>query len=664
MRMRWVFGENGRSLKFRNMIAVFFLLGATAPVSAAEGDLSELEFFAQEAQTVTASRRLEPVREAPVAVEVITEEEIRVSGATNLWDLMRFRLGMDVLDGRSVDGNREIVSVRGFPEEFVDSLQVLLDGRSVYNAYSGGVYWEQLPVQLQDVERIEIVRGPNGALYGSNAGLGVINVITKRPAAKRSVSASALRGNLDLFQTGAAYEAAEDRFGYRLSYSYWNEDGFPNAPSAPSFFFTPPPANDFLTSHKANFRGFLNPTDRLGLELFVGASWDKVGLSFDRDAKFATTFGMVKGTQKLGSDSTLEGMLSYNKFDQESRPDFNGTFVVGYSQTDLEAVHHIRWGGRFRTDWGGSYRLSVAESEQAFRSKPKQDNELLRGFVQQSVALTEEVTLVVAASLEHSDTGGTEPAYQAAALYSPTDRHAFRASYSVAPTIPSLWEARVDRQSDFTVIMRGNADLNPSKLHSYEVGHHGAYFNRRMQTETNLFFMTIDDLTAGVVQQQGSFFPFPSPSVYSFDNTRRASAKGAEAKWTYHFAPARSIYINYTYETIDDRGSTFTEADRVLVEEATPKHKMNVGGMFRLGAGFSSTVNAGYKSTYTITNSRQSEILKVPPYWRVDARLAYNAVKDLEVFVAGRNLASPHHREFPDFLEIPKTYYAGVSIIY
>lgn len=647
------------------IVGILLLLFSAATVSAAAEELSELEFFEQEAKTVTASRRLQPVREAPVAVEVITEEEIRASGATNIWDLLRFRVGMDILDGRSVDGNRAIVSVRGFPEEFVDSLQVLIDGRSTYNAYSGGVFWEQLPIQLQDMERIEIVRGPNAALYGSNAALGVINIITKRPSSGRSTSAYILRGNIDLFQSGAAYEATGDRFGYRLSYSFRSEDGFHNAPSDPNSFFPVPPANDFLISHKTNLRGLWNPTGHLGLEFFGGASWDEVGLAFDREGKFQNGFGMVKSSQRLGADSTLEMMASYSKFTLKSEPDFEGVFEVDYTQSDFEAVHHIHWAdGRFTTTWGGSYRLSVAESDEAFRSAPEQKNALARGFIQQAVGLIEEVTLSVAASIERSDTGGTEPAYQVAALYSPANDHAFRASYSVASTIPSLWEARVDRQSDFAVIMEGNSDLTPSKLRSYEIGYHGAYLDKRLRGEANLFYMRFDALTASFVKQQGAFFPVPSPFIFSFDNSREAKAKGAELKFTYRFAPARSVYVNYTYETIDDEGSTFTATDRVIIEEATPKHKVNVGGMLRIGAAFSATVDAGYKSTYAVTNVRQSEIMTVSPYWRVDARLAYYPIKDVEFFIAGRNLTSPNHREFPDFLEIPKTYYGGISVTY
>src|SRR5690606_38393348 len=95
--------------------------------------------------------------ESPVAIDVITREEIEQSGAQNIWDLLRFRAGVDVVEGNSIEGNRALVSVRGLPSEFVSSLQVLLDGRSVVNRINSGVFWHSIPVSLQDIERIEIV---------------------------------------------------------------------------------------------------------------------------------------------------------------------------------------------------------------------------------------------------------------------------------------------------------------------------------------------------------------------------------------------------------------------------------------------------------------------------------------------------------------------------
>jgi iron complex outermembrane recepter protein len=167
-------------MPLRRLLAVLLFLGGAALPAFAEDDA--FEFYKEEAQVVTVSRRAEPALRAPAAVDIVTAEDIQAYGFKDIWDVLRYRVGMDVLDGDSIDGNRALVSSRGFTKEFVAEMQVLVDGRSVYNPLLGGVYWKSLPVQMRDIERIEIVRGPNAVLYGSNAGLGVINILTKKPA--------------------------------------------------------------------------------------------------------------------------------------------------------------------------------------------------------------------------------------------------------------------------------------------------------------------------------------------------------------------------------------------------------------------------------------------------------------------------------------------------
>src|SRR5690349_2147283 len=136
--------------RHRFLLAIILIM---SQVSLAMGESTDaFEFFQEEAKVVTASRREQSIKDVPVAVDVITAEEIHASGATNIWDLMRFRVGIDALDMRSVDGRRGIVSVRGIPQEFVHNLQVLLDGRSVYEPISGGVHWDQLPINLEDID--------------------------------------------------------------------------------------------------------------------------------------------------------------------------------------------------------------------------------------------------------------------------------------------------------------------------------------------------------------------------------------------------------------------------------------------------------------------------------------------------------------------------------
>ncbi|MFY9268906.1 MAG: TonB-dependent receptor [Candidatus Manganitrophaceae bacterium] len=627
------------------ILLTVILIGGAAQAFAAEEGFSELEFFQEEAQSVTASRRLQPVREAPVAVEVITEEEIRASGATTLWDLMRFRVGMDVVDGRSGDGNRAIVSVRGFPEEYVKGLQVLVDGRNVYNAVTGGVYWEQLPVQIQDIERIEIVHGPNAALYGSNAALGVINILTKKPKIDGVFSLYGLGGNLKTYRGGAAFEKAGAETGFRLSYSYRAQDGFPIVPGNPF------PLRDDLLSHKTNFRSFWRPRTGTELEFFAGLSWDEMGLNFDRKGEFRQGFAMFKLTQILSADSYLELIASRNNFNYGIKPDFKGEFVVDYYDQDVEAIHHIDWwNSRLRTAWGGSYRVSAAASEAAFGRDGFLKNPIRRGFIHQSFNLIEGVTLVGAASLEHSDTGGTEPAYLAAAVIAPSEDHTVRLSYSLAPTIPSLYETHANHQPLATLKLTGNPGLAPHRLQSYEIGYQGMFSGKRLLVETNLFQMRLRNLTTGYPESM-TFTPSFLMTL-SFDNLDSARARGAEAKFKYRFGPGRSVYTNYTIQHITD------ELGDKSVTNGTPDHKVNVGGLLDLGY-FSVTLNAGYKSGYTLTSLSSGRTGRIPAYWRVDTRAAYRPTRQMELFVAGNNLLDSRHIEFPDGLEVPRLYYGG-----
>ncbi|MCR4296487.1 MAG: Plug domain-containing protein, partial [Elusimicrobia bacterium] len=150
---------------FRLAALLALLALAAVPAAARTKPTDEaFRFFAEESRASTALKRVMPARGSPVPVDVVSAEEIAASGAVNLWDLLRFRVGLDVVEGRSSAGsNRTVVSVRGIPRDGTHELLVLLDGRSVYDPLGGTTLWERIPVQLQDIERIEIVRGPNAA---------------------------------------------------------------------------------------------------------------------------------------------------------------------------------------------------------------------------------------------------------------------------------------------------------------------------------------------------------------------------------------------------------------------------------------------------------------------------------------------------------------------
>ncbi|MBI3596699.1 MAG: TonB-dependent receptor [Nitrospirae bacterium] len=619
-----------------------------------------IQFFEEEAQvSITASRRPQPVQEAPVAIDVITQEEIRASAATNIWDLMRFRVGMDVMDGRSADGNRGIVTIRGFPQEYVNNMQVLVDGRSVYTGYEGGVVWPQLPVQIQDIDRIEIVRGPNAALYGSNAGLGVINIITKKPEAKTAVSAYGQGGNLETRMGGAAADFSVGGLASRLSYSYWHEAGFPNAPN-PLF-----PAKDDLTANLFNYRGLLSPSDSTKIELLGGGALNRQGITYaDQNGKFHDYFGMAKLQQTLGGNSSIEFMVARHNYTQDIFPNIDGHEKLLYTQDDAEMLHRISWwNDRLKTTWGANYRNSVSQSEQTFSSAPRQGITAdstqkipyRRIFLHQSIDVIDGLTLVGAASVEHSNLGGTEPAYQSAIILTPVKNHTFRLTYSLSPTIPNSYDSHANVQyagPPFSVFLHGNPNQVSQILKSYEAGYRGAYLDKKLDVETNLFFMDIKH----IVYYYGVIDPFFTELTILNNQDEAAIVRGAEAKLTYRIGHTGSVYTNYTFETISDRLGD----DRI--NKSTPHHKVNFGGQASLGEGFSGSVNVGFKSRYAISSADSFQTVAVKSYWRLDARLAYRPIQHMEIFVAGKNLLDSRHIEFQDALEVPRTYYGGMSL--
>lgn len=627
----------------RAAVAASLLLAPAARAAEPDG----IDFFAEEAKVVTASRRLEKVRDAPAAVEIVTADEIRDSGAVNLWDLLRFRAGMNVVDGRSGEGNRALVSIRGFPAEFVDDMLVLVDGRSVYTGLSGGAVWEELPVQIQDIERIEIVRGPSAALYGSNAGLGVVNVITRKPAPRPEASVATLSGNQGLNRQQASAEGGGASGAFRLSAEHEEQAGAPTASGTAG--------QDYLFSNKGNLRGWWAPTDRATLELFAGGTWQDVG---DVDpgnpsGRFRHDFEMLKHSYDLDPGSSVQTMLSrrddWRTYDEAA----GGLLTVREEQYDAEVSHRLDWmDGLQHTVYGASLRYDAVDSTQLFAAHPYQKNALQRGFASQSWRVLPRVNLIGALSLERSDTGGAQPAYQLAAVAAPAPEHVLRLSYGLAPTIPTLYDKAARQLATTTVLLVGNPGMVPQRLRSYEASYQGQSVDGRARWETNAFYTTIDHLGETVVR---SFTFSPTLLTLSFDGDNRAIARGAEVKGSWRWNSRRSVYANYTYETISDaKGAT-------NVREGTPAHKLNLGGTTPLGGGFSLTLNAGYQDAHVLHSQALNADAAVPAYWRVDGRLAWRPTDGAELFLACQNMTQRRHVEFADGLVVPRTYQAGAS---
>ncbi len=605
------------------------------------------QFLREEATVVTASRREQSIREAPVAVDVITSEEIKASGVTNIWDLLRYQPGVEVVDGHTPHGNRALVTIRGFVEGFARNVLVLVDGRSVYDVNTGSVYWEQLPVQLQDVDRIEIIRGPNAALYGSGAGLGVINILTKKPTGTTTVTVQGAGGNRSTVLASESIDSSIHGFNYRLSHNFHQEGGFNNVAGGTG--------NDFLHSHKANFRSHWNPTQGSELELFGGGSWSKIGVPNVATAQddFNQHFEMLKFNTSTSENFHLELLSSRNDWIANVNPtvvgdtDRNRTY-----QYNESILHRIDWGdGRLNSTYGFDYQYAHTYSAHEFADNPNIKNQIWRWYLNQTARLNSYATLVGAIAWEATDITKPHPNYQIASLLEPVKNQTFRTSYSVAYTVPTLRLVAVNERQDPTTTRIGNSSIQPEKLTSYETGYRGAWLNRHLETETNLFYTLVENI-------DDDFDKGTTPVDFiQFVNTNQAIIRGAEMQMKYRFSPRRSMYLNYTYANLTDRSGNIGE-----ITHSTPPHAVNLGGMTDLAGGLSGSFNLGYKDAYIIDNLAAETAPHA--YWRLDARLAYQLpwYKKAELFVAGQNLAASNHVEFADALTVPRTYQGGITV--
>lgn len=623
------------------------LLALLAPAALAGEPASDpFAVFREEAAVVTAARRAQTPRESPVAVDVITAEELRVSGVVNWWDALRFRPGLDIVDGRAVAGaNRVVLSVRGLVQDLIPELQVLIDGRSVYSPVSGGVLWEQIPVQLQDIERIEIVRGPNAALFGSSAGLGVINVITKK-ARRDQAAVRVTGGSLDTKIVESAVERAGGPLDLRLSHTWRTQEGYPAVKGGDG--------NDFLQSNKVLLRSRWTPDPDATLDAWAGGSWDSFGKPVDNNPRgiFQTHFQQLRLSRRWGDSSTFELGAARNDqtADQPATPGSkpsNRRSNTRYYQYDVEALHSFgALDDRLHTTWGGNWRYSAAESNRVFGPGLRL-HRITRGFAHQTLRPFERLSLVAGVSAESTEIGQDHADWQVAAVGTPGDGHALRVSYSVAHNNPALTHRHINLALDNNASIAGNPKIKTYELKSYEAGYRAESRPLGLVFDAAFFYTRVRD--------QVKTYEDDYPSL-TYVNRNYIVARGAELslKWTPR--PGTWAYVNSTHEVITDRDA------HLLLTQTTPEHKLNLGGAVAFGPGLSASANAGYKSGYMADVLSSNPEQGIFPFWRLDARLAWSTRPGFELFVSGLNLIKARQQEFVDRLTVPRVFYGGVTL--
>lgn len=624
--------------------------------------------------TVTSvSKRAESLSRSAAAVFVLTREDIRRSGASQLPDLLRMVPGVQVAQ---MDANDWAISVRGFNRQFSNKLLVLIDGRTVYTPLFSGVFWDAQDVMLEDIERIEVIRGPGGALWGANAVNGVINIITREAKDTQGTLVTALAGNQEQgMQLRQGMALANG--GHARIYGKWSRRGETRVAAG-----EPGAGGDMgddWRSARAGFRadwpvasqaftlqGDAYELRENGLSLLDSLSAPfYVTTSEEQTARGANLLGRWARGKSGGERVSLQ--VYYDFVDRDNR-----VLNQRHHTLDFDLQHHPAALQRHHIAWGVGYRVIQDE----LRTSPfngvtyldydpeRRTDDIFSAFVQDQISLLpDRLQLTLGSKFEHNDYTGLE--------VQPSVRLAWNHDYGIlwgavsrAVRTPTRGEHSLNLISGvappgFVGLIRNEADYGSEELIAYELG-------LRNETATHVNY----DLTLfyNDYDQLRTFEPIAPFGVYSLplevSNRATGESFGFEASGTWQVTRDWRLSPAYSWSQLDVHlkpGSQDILA--VLDETSQPQQQFSLRSWWSVRANLQFDTALYYVDELPRIDTAGHSI---PDYWRFDARLAWKPRKGLEVSLIGQNLFDSYHPEFDAALatrraEIPRSLFVKLT---
>jgi len=607
-------------------------------------------------KVTSVSRTEEKLSRTASAVFVIGSEDIRDSGALNIPDLLRMVPGVEVAQ---LTASTWAIAVRGLNGRFSNKLLVLLDGRAVYTPTIGGVFWDVLDVPLEDIERIEVIRGPGGSVWGANAMDGVINIITRNTDQTKGALVTAGGGNLDqgfgTVQYGGNLPGKTD---YRIYTKYQNDDHTPNAAGQPG--------GDGWHLLDAGFRtdSPLSPKDALLVQgnIYTGAENLPVteltsvasGPRFT-DYTVPLSGGFLQSvwnhTISERSGTTLE--VSYSTYQR------NDSLRDGRRTFDANFQHHILWGERQDILWGLGLQYTYSHSDGNFLASlnPSSASDyLFSSFVQDEIALIHDhLYLTVGAKLARNYYTGWAPMPSARLAWSIDDRRMLWAAYSRPIRTPSETDvairsaiAEFPGQGGLPTLLeiQGNPNYGNETLTAYEFGYRTSV-TQKLSIDFAAYY---NDYTHLQTTEPGAPFLESSPAPLhlviplTYENLLYGEAHGLEISTKWKVTSRWNLSPSYAFEEIhvhtDPSSQDTTSAP--TAQGSSPRHSAQLRSRVNFSHGMEWSAAAYFVDRLAYEN--------VPAYTRVDTQLAWKWGERGTFSVVGQNLQQDHHFEFQDFL--------------
>jgi iron complex outermembrane recepter protein len=592
-------------------VALLSAAGARAQQTASLADLSLEQLGNIEVTSV--SGRAEALMDAAASIYVITGEDIRRSAATSLPEALRLAPNLQVA---SLNAAQYSISARGFNNAIGNKLLVLIDGRTVYSPLFSGVFWDSNDVVLEDIERIEVVSGPGGTLWGANAVNGVINIITRAASATQGAAASVVRsgsGGYEMARWGGRLGEAGHYRVYALAMDHADTrraDGFVRPDSA--------------SKNQAGFRSdFESRAGQFTLQgdAYTGGEYPANNLAPQQSGE--NLLARWSGGFANGSPFKLQAYMDHTKRDDVTLfRDEATTFDVQFShEPTMPAGHQLLWGAGYRRTRDETNASTTAEFLPGERTLS-----WANVFAQHDLQIGEKATFTAGAKAEHNVYTGWEFLPNARLEYKHSPQHTTWAAVSRAVRAP----ARLDR--DFFVpakppfVINGGPNFVSEVATVVEAGHRGAV-GRSLTYSITAFRQHYEHLRSGSL-----------PPV-TLVNQIAGNVDGLEAWGTWQVAPVWRLSAGLL-ELHEDLHSTRGTPD--------PSGVAGLGNDPRRQWNLRSSLDIGTRGEFDVLVRHVGALPSpaVQAYTAVDARLALRVTPGLELSVLGQNLFDPRHAEF------------------
>lgn len=635
------------------------LLAALLPLSSATLHASDDELFFDMPIVLSANRLEQSISDAAVSISVIDRETIVASGARNIPEILRLVPGMQVAYSGNEFGSepKYVVAYHGHSDEYSKQMQVLIDGRSIYEPFFGGINWKAIPVNINDIERIEVSRGPNMATYGSNSFQAAINIITRTAAEDQGVFIQTNLGNDDIADLTYRYGGNNGNLDYRATISSYNDAGLDSA----NAFDYPDDTHSNNLDYRLDYQ--LDNKNTLSYQGGYGVNRQQADQNYEGFLPVARTventrfFQFIKWESVIDQKNTLLLQYYYNLSDKkdqsQSKPielgfdpfTLDANFNITTERHNLELTHFIYPNENLKVVWGVSAQTDIVRAPLYLGGDKKLSNKQFRGFANIEWHVNRSSIINVGGLVEKNDFTDTELSPRFAYTLALSDSHKVRFGISQAIRSPFIYEAKGDLSfsQDLTINgtdanlkvlnqqilggIPGRSNLDNEKIISREIAYFGTFLDAALLFNARLYHDHISDFIDSKREDVTSLNPednipdnlddlgnpTASNTVLVFQNPIQSTTNGLELELDYHF--------DTTLRLIASAAIVNISSNSMSIALSAPQHSYSLLAIKQFNEKYSGSIAYYYVDAFKWTDARGvSDDFSTDSYHTLDMR--------------------------------------------